>query len=217
MPEAQSWISESGRHIRRVLTLGCVLPLLLVAGCASPPKPSAVPDVPPRSLTDYVIGPGDTLDIFVWRNPEISKTVPVRPDGKITTPLVEDMPAVGKTPSELARDIEAVLSTYVRNPDVTVTVTNFVGTFKRQIRVIGQAVEPKALPYRENITLLDVMIEVGGLTEFAAGNRAKVVRSYEGKEQEIRVRLKDLIQKGDTSENIRMFPGDVLIIPETRI
>jgi polysaccharide export outer membrane protein len=190
---------------------------MLVAGCASPPIPSAVPDVPPGSLTEYVIGPGDTLDIFVWRNPEISKTIPVRPDGKITTPLVEDMPAVGKTPSELARDIEAVLSTYVRNPDVTVTVTNFVGTFKRQIRVIGQAVEPKALPYRENITLLDVMIEVGGLTEFAAGNRARVIRSYEGKEQEIRVRLKDLIQDGDISENIRMFPGDVLIIPETRI
>jgi polysaccharide export outer membrane protein len=204
-------------HIRPLLIGIAIVTFLIVSGCASAPRPSGLPDMPPGSLTEYVIGPGDTLEVFVWRNPEISVTIPVRPDGKISTPLVEDMQAVGKTPAQLGRDLEAVLATYIRNPTVTVIVTDFVGTFGRQIRVVGQATEPRALAYRENMTLLDVMIEVGGLTEFAAGNRARVIRKYQGKQTEIRVRLKDLLQEGDTSQNINMFPGDVLIIPESRI
>ncbi len=165
----------------------------------------------------YLIGPGDNLQVFVWRNPEISVTVPVRPDGKISTPLVEDMAAVGKTPTQLARDVEKVLAKYIRTPVVTVIVTTFVGTFGEQIRVVGQAAQPRALPYRERLTLLDVMIEVGGLGEFAAGNRARLVRRTTGGEQTVyRVRLEDLLKKGDISANIAMRPGDIVIIPESR-
>ena len=164
---------------------------------------------------DYIIGPGDRLQVFVWRNPDISATVPVRPDGKISTPLVEDMVAVGKTPSALARDIEEVLSEYIRSPQVNVIVEGFVGTFGEQIRVVGQAAQPQALPYRDRMTLLDVMIEAGGLTEFAAGNRARVVRTRDGETEEIRVRLHDLLNRGDISQNIAMRPGDVVIIPES--
>jgi polysaccharide export outer membrane protein len=162
-----------------------------------------------------LIGPGDSLQIFVWRNDDISVSVPVRPDGKISTPLIKDMRAEGKTPEQLARDIEDALSQYIKNPVVTVVVTGFVGTFGNQIRVLGQAVEPRALSYRENITLLDVMIEVGGLTEFAAGNRAKIIRKVNGEHSEIKVRIEDLIEDGDISANVRMQPGDVLIIPES--
>ncbi len=165
----------------------------------------------------YLIGPGDNLQVFVWRNPEISVTVPVRPDGKISTPLVEDMAAVGKTPTQLARDVEKVLAKYIRTPVVTVIVTTFVGTFGEQIRVVGQAAQPRALAYRDRLTLLDVMIEVGGLGEFAAGNRAKLVRRTTGGEQTVyRVRLEDLLKKGDISANVPMRPGDIVIIPESR-
>jgi polysaccharide export outer membrane protein len=165
--------------------------------------------------SNYRIGPGDVLEIFVWRNPEISTSVPVRPDGKISTPLVEDMQAVGRTPSELARQIEEVLAEYIRSPTVNVIVKNFVGTFEGQVRVVGQAAEPKSIPYREGLTLLDVMIEVGGLTEFASGNKAKLVRSEGGLRNEFRVRLVNLLDKGDLSQNLAMKPGDVLIIPES--
>lgn len=163
----------------------------------------------------YEIGPGDVLDVFVWRNPEISITVPVRPDGKISTPLVEDMVAVGKTPTRLARDIERELQEFIKNPKVTVITQQFVGTFNKQIRVVGQALNPRALPYRENMTLLDVMIEVGGLTEFAAGNRAKLVRRNGDNEVSIPVRIKDLMQNGDVTANLRIQPGDILFIPES--
>ena len=164
---------------------------------------------------NYQIGPGDVLDIFVWRNPEISTQVPVRPDGKISTPLVEDMVAVGKTPSELARDMEKVLATYIKSPSVNVIVTEFRGTFEKQIRIVGQAANPQSIPYREGMTVLDVMIAVGGLGEFAAGNKAKLVRTVNGEVTEYRVRLDDLLNKGEIRHNVEIKPGDVLIIPES--
>ncbi len=165
--------------------------------------------------TNYRIGPGDFLDIFVWRNPEISAKVPVRPDGRISTPLVEDMVAVGKTPSQLARDMEEVLATYIKSPSVNVIVTQFQGTFAEQIRVVGQAANPQAVPYREGMTILDVMISVGGLGEFAAGNKAKLIRKVDGVSQEYLLRLDDLLNDGDISQNADIRPGDVIIIPET--
>lgn len=164
---------------------------------------------------DYLIGPGDMVDIIVWRNPEVSMAVPVRPDGKITTPLVEDLPASGKTSTQLARDIEEALSKYIQQPVVTVVVTEFIGPYTEQIRVIGEAAKPQALPYREEMTLMDVMIEVGGMTEFAAGNRARVVRTIDGKQQQFSVRLDDLIRDGDITANMPMRQGDVLVIPES--
>ena len=171
--------------------------------------------VDPASMgSSYRIGPGDVLQIFVWRNPEISTTIPVRPDGKISTPLVDDMVAVGKTPSELARDMESVLSTYVKSPSVNVIVSSFEGFSEAQVRVVGQAANPQAVPYREGMTVLDVMIAVGGLGEFAAGNRAKLVRKSGGEAVEFRVRLDDLINKGDISQDVDIRPGDILIIPE---
>lgn len=185
---------------------------LLMAGCATtyPPAPPAAasPDY------NYVIGPGDSVNIVVWRNPELSSTVPVRPDGRITTPLVEDLQAMGKNPSALARDIEAALGKFIRDPVVTVIVTGFVGPYSEQIRVIGEAAKPQVLPYTQKMTVLDVMIAVGGLTDFADGNRASILRTSEGNKQ-YGVRLKDLVKKGDVSANVEMKPGDVLIIPES--
>ncbi len=175
---------------------------------------------PPEDLTgkvaspDYRIGPGDNIRIFVWRNPELSISLPVRPDGKISTPLVEDLQAASKTPTQLARDIEEVLSTYVKNPVVTVIVTGFSGPYSDQIRVLGEAAEPQALPYREEMSLLDVMISVGGLTNFADGNRAALVRMVDGEQKQFNVRLEDLVRKGDISANVKVLPGDILIIPE---
>ncbi len=166
-------------------------------------------------MHDYLIGPGDNVNITVWRNPEVSMTVPVRPDGKITTPLVEDLPASGKTPSQLARDIEKQLGKYIQDPIVTVIVTGFVGPYSEQIRVIGQAAKPQALPYRENMTIMDVLIMVGGITDFAAGNKASILRNVGGTQQQLGVRLDDLLKDGDVSANVPMRPGDVLVIPES--
>jgi polysaccharide export outer membrane protein len=166
------------------------------------------------SVGEYLIGPGDSLQVFVWRQPELSVTVPVRPDGRISIPLVDDLEAVGKTPTQLAQEIENVLSEFIRQPEVNVIVQSFVGTFGAQIRVLGQAVQPRAIPYRERMTVMDVVIEAGGLTEFAAGNRSRIVRTVDGKTQEIRVKLDDLIKRGRLRENIPVQPGDVLIIPE---
>lgn len=197
----------------RIAIMGVVL-VASLAGCAgSGPAATDLQGGAGAAVNEYIIGPGDRLNVFVWRNEDISVTVPVRPDGKISTPLVEDMQAVGKTPTQLARDIEAVLSEFVRAPQVNVIVEEFVGTFGEQIRVVGQAAEPQALPYRERLTLLDVMIEVGGLTEYASGNRARVVRTENGQRREIRVRLNDLLNNGDMNQNIAMRPGDVVIIP----
>lgn len=184
----------------------------LLAGCATkyPPAPQSAAS----SEYNYVIGPGDSVNIIVWRNPELSTTVPVRPDGKITTPLVEDLPAIGKDSSTLARDIEQALSKYIRDPVVTVVVTSFIGPYSEQIRVIGEAAAPQTLPYRQKMTLLDVMIAVGGITDFADGNGASILRTSEGNKQ-YSVRLADLLKRGDVSANVEMRPGDVLIVPQS--
>lgn len=186
----------------------------LVVSCAptSPPPPVAVsvPESP-----EYRIGPGDSLQVFVWRNPELSVSVPVRPDGRISTPLIEDLVATEKTPTQLARDIENALKNYVQQPVVTVMVNNFIGPYSRQIRVIGEAANPQSLPYSDNMSLLDVMIGVGGLTKFAAGNRAVIVRRVGGKSDQYGVQIDKLLKDGDVSANVPMMPGDVLIIPQS--
>lgn len=190
--------------------------LLLIGGCASQ---TVAPNQPEITRTDtdreYLIGPGDTLQVFVWRNPELSATVPVRPDGKITTPLVEDVVASGKSSSQLAREMEQHLAHYVKKPVVTITVMQFVGLYSKQIRVVGEAAKPSSLSYRKNMTVLDVLIDVGGLTEYADGNKASIVRTVNGKQQQIGVRLNDLIRDGDITANVGMMPGDILIIPES--
>lgn len=201
---------------RALSALGAILALLMIAGCGSSPAKAVPVAEEGGSAADYRIGPGDELSVFVWNRPELSVNVPVRPDGLISTPLVEDMKAAGKTSTELARDMEKVLSEYVRSPKVNVIVRGFVGTYSDQIRVLGQAANPQALSYRQGMTLLDVMIAVGGLREFAAGNRAKVVRRVNGQQTEIPVKIDDLMNDGDIRANIPMMPGDVLIIPETR-
>ena len=195
----------------------CMVALALGAASAVSQQSGApAAPQPPHEASEYVIGPGDTLDVFVWRNPELSTRVPVRPDGRISTPLIEDMVAVGKSPTALARDMERVLGEFIRTPKVNIIITE-AASANSQVRVVGQAVTPRALPYREGLTVMDVVIAVGGLSEFAAGNRARVMRTgAEGKQQAIRVRLRDLLEKGDLRENIAMQPGDVLVIPETR-
>jgi len=188
--------------------------IVLVAGCAG--NPTAPPmDKKNAENSEYLIGAGDTLNIFVWRNPELSATVPVRPDGRVSTPLVEDVDAVGKTPTQLARDIEERLKKFVRDPIVTVITQAFVGDFVQQVRVIGEAQEPRAVPYRDQMTLLDVMIQVGGLTKYAAGNRAVIVRKINGQEDTFPVGLDNLIKYGDVRYNFKMQPGDILIIPQS--
>jgi polysaccharide biosynthesis/export protein len=181
-------------------------------GCAS--KQPAAPVAAASPDYRYIIGPGDMVNIIVWRNPEISMSVPVRPDGLISSPLVEDLPAMGKNPTTLARDIEKELGKYIRDAVVTVVVTNFVGPYSEQIRVVGEATKPQILAYKQKMTLLDVMIAVGGMTDFADGNSATVLRTAEGNKQ-YGVRLKDLIRRGDVSANVEMRPGDVLIIPQS--
>lgn len=185
----------------------------LATACANRPG-FAIPEAPVPSH-DYLIGPGDLVNINVWRNPEVSLIVAVRPDGKITTPLVEDILASGKTSTELARDIEKALGKYILQPVVTVIVTGFVGPYSEQIRVIGQAAKPQSLPYRQGMSLMDVLITVGGITDFAAGNKASIIRTIDGTQQKINVRLQDLIRNGDISANISVRPGDILIIPES--
>ncbi len=193
-----------------------VLAAVQLAACAS----LSSRDLPPAPATgqssdySYVIGAGDNVNIIVWRNPELSMSVPVRPDGKVSAPLVEELMAQGKTPPELARDVEKRLATYVRDPVVTVVVTSFVGPYSEQIRVVGEAARPQFLPFKQKMTLLDVMIAVGGLTDFADGNGAVIQRSAEG-DKKYSVRLKDLIKRGDTSANVEMRPGDILIIPQS--
>lgn len=190
-----------------------VFAAIALAGCAAPKYPPA-PMGADVGDYNYRIGPLDTVNIIVWRNPDVSMSVPVRPDGKITTPLVDDLPALGKTPTELQRDIEKALSKYIRDPLVTVIVTSFAGPANEQIRVIGEAAKPQILPYRVNMTLLDVMIAVGGLTDFADGNGATIFRVGDGGKL-YGVRLRDLIRRGDISANVEMKPGDILIIPQS--
>ncbi len=201
-----------GRGVRVVLL---AMVSTFVLGCASfsnpkyPPAPvaAATPDY------NYIVGAGDSLNIIVWRNPELSLSVPVRPDGKVTTPLVDELVAQGKTSGEIARDVEKALSKYVRDPIVTVIVTGFVGPYSEQIRVVGEAAKPQFLSYKQKMTLLDVMIAVGGLTDFADGNSASILRASEG-DKRYTVRIKDLIKRGDLSANVEMKPGDVLVIPQ---
>jgi polysaccharide biosynthesis/export protein len=191
-----------------------MLPLVL-AGCAAfqsekfPPAPGTAE----TAAYNYIVGPGDTLNIIVWRNPELSMVVPVRPDGKLTTPLVDELVVQGKTSIEIARDVEKTLSKFVRDPVVTVIVTGFIGPYSEQIRVVGAAAKPQFLPYKQKMTLLDVMIAVGGLTDFADGNSASIFRASEG-DKRYSVRIRDLIKRGDISANVEMKPGDVLIIPQ---
>lgn len=170
---------------------------------------------PGANVTDYIIGPGDTLQIFVWRNPELSVSVPVRPDGKISTPLVENMVAIGKSPSQLARDMETVLSEFVRAPQVNVIVSQALSSFSA-VKVVGQVREPQTVPFRQGLRVLDIVLASGGLTEFAAPARAKIVRQDGQKQSEIKVNLGKLMNKGDLSQNHELKPGDVLIVPQSR-
>ena len=192
----------------------------LIISCASSPPVSAPPTPTPSQAQakaagdDYIIGPGDSLEVFVWRNPELSVTVPVRPDGKISTPLVEDMVAVGKTSPQLARDMEGVLSEYVRSPKVNIIVTTAASAFSL-VKVVGQVAHPSALPYREGMTVLDAILAVGGLTQFASGNRARIVRVENGKETVIHVKVADLVNSGDVHQNLPLKPGDVLVVPQS--
>ena len=186
----------------------------LISACAG--FSSAYPPAPVAAATpgyNYVVGAGDILNIIVWRNPELSLSVPVRPDGKVSTPLVDELVAQGKTSVEIARDVEKALSKLVRDPVVTIIVTGFVGPYSEQIRVVGEAAKPQALPYKQKMTVLDVMIAVGGLTDFADGNGASITRASEG-DKRYSVRLKDLVKRGDISANVEMKPGDILIIPQ---
>jgi len=201
-----------GRRLR-VLVLGASVGLLAACSGMSGQHPAA-PAGGAAGDYSYVIGAGDNLNIIVWRNPELSMSVPVRPDGKISTPLVDELVAQGKTSSEISRDIEKKLAAYVRDPVVTVIVTSFVGPYSEQIRVVGQAARPQFLSYKQKMTLLDVMIAVGGLTDFADGNGASILRGSEGNKQ-YSVRLSDLIKRGDVSANVEMRPGDILIIPQS--
>lgn len=185
-----------------------------MAGCAT--RQAELPAAPAQAASpdyNYIVGPGDTLNINVWRNPELSSTVPVRPDGKVSTPLVDELVAQGKTPVQIARDVEKALAKLVRDPVVTVIVTNFVGPYSEQIRVVGEAAKPQFLPYKQKMSVMDVMIAVGGLTDFADGNKATIVRAAEGNKR-YSVRLQDLVRRGDISANVEMLPGDVLIIPQ---
>jgi len=189
--------------------------LLLLGGCSTAPAVSGLAAATAPPTERYIIGPGDSLDIFVRDNATLSTTVPVRPDGRISIPLVQSIVAAGKTPDELAADLEKELGRYIREPLVTVIVKSFVGAYSQQVRVVGQAATPKAVPYRSGMTVLDVMIEVGGLTKFAAGNNAKIIRRLsDGKEQTIPVRLGDLMN-GTIKYNVVMQPGDILIIPQS--
>jgi polysaccharide export outer membrane protein len=209
-------MSFSGRNtsIHKVAALIIVAAAVLlgISGCASthPPAPASAG----AGEYNYVVGPGDTVNIIVWRNPELSMAVPVRPDGKITAPLVEDIEVSGKNASAIARIMETALGKYIRDPVVTVIVTNFVGPYSEQIRIVGEAAKPQVLSYRQKMTLLDVMIAVGGVTDFADGNRATILRTAEGNKQ-YGVRIKDLLKRGDVSANVEMRPGDVVIIPQS--
>jgi polysaccharide biosynthesis/export protein len=205
-----------------MLCMSVSLLAVALSGCASS---GSGPQLPPASFVgaqegpgeEYIIGPLDQLTIFVWRNPELGAKVQVRPDGRITTPLITDMPAVGKTTTMLAQDIKIQLSEFIRDPLVSVIVDSSVGTFSQQIRIVGATEKPASIPYRANMTLLDAMISVGGLSEFASGNKARLVRQDRetGRQREFKVRLGDLLKRGDSKANVRLEPGDVIIIPES--
>jgi polysaccharide export outer membrane protein len=204
--------------------MGGVAVLGLLAGCASVSNdglgqlPSAQFVSPAEGPgPEYIIGPLDGINIFVWRNPELSTSVTVRPDGRITVPLIDDLPATGQTPTQLARAIEEKLKTFIQNPIVSIVVSGFQGPFSQQVRIVGEASQPQSIPYRANMTLLDVMIAVGGTTDFASGDRARLIRfdPASGTQREFALRIDRLIKDGDTKANVRIEPGDVIIIPES--
>ncbi|WP_296046288.1 XrtA/PEP-CTERM system exopolysaccharide export protein [uncultured Alteromonas sp.] len=201
----------------RLLFVAAALGTLLTgcSGTSSLPQATTRPSLT-TDVNDYkyLIGPGDNVSIFVWRNPEISGSFVVRPDGKVTTALVEDLDVSGRTPTMLAREIEEKLSTYINNPRVTVSVNGFSGPLSEQVRVIGEATNPRAINFTEHMTLLDLMISVGGLTEFADGNDAKLIRVVDGRQNTYKIAIDDLIRDGDISKNVDMLPGDIVIIPE---
>jgi polysaccharide biosynthesis/export protein len=204
------------------MLLGVSLLSLAVSGCAGGARGPELPSASFVSMQEgpgeeYIIGPLDQLTIFVWRNPELGAKVQVRPDGRITTPLITDMPAVGKTPTMLAQDLKLQLSEYIRDPLVSVIVDNFSGTYSQQVRIVGATEKPASIPFRANMTLLDAMISVGGLSEFAAGNRARLVRHdpATGRQREYQVKIGDLLKRGDSRANVKLQPGDVIIIPES--
>jgi polysaccharide export outer membrane protein len=199
---------------RRLYRAAGLISVIVVTGCHNAPP---LPPAPPASAlpsSEYIIGPGDQLNIFVWRNPELSVNVPVRPDGRLSLPLVEDVVAIGKTPSQLARELEQRLSKYVKEPVVTVIATGFIGPFNEQVRVIGEAAQPRAIPFRTDMTVLDAMIAVGGLTRYAAGDNSVIVRTAAGKQATYAVHLDSLIRDGDVTSNVALQPGDILIIPQ---
>jgi polysaccharide export outer membrane protein len=201
-------------RLLRVLVLA--LPFAFGA-CANDPvgvPASSLGGAPAQAVTDYVIGPGDNLSVFVYRSPELSMSVPVRPDGRISLPLVADIAAAGRTPVDLARDIEERLKEYIREPNVTVMVTGFVGPTSRLVRIVGEAAQPRSIPFREGMTVLDALIESGGLTRFAAGNRARLIRREGETQQVITLRLTDLLRDGDFTQDIPMRPGDTVVIPQ---
>lgn len=204
--------------LARNLLLATVFCMATSASLANDGAPDQGPEpqlpASPVDTNSYLIGPGDILQVFVWRNPELSTSIPVRPDGKISTPLVENLVAIGKTPSQLAREMETVLAEYVRSPKVNIIVTTPVSLFS-QVKAIGQVRLPQALAYREGMKVLDLLLAVGGLADFASGNRAKIVRTEGGKQIEMRVRLEDLVNKGDMKQNLALKPGDVLVVPES--
>jgi polysaccharide export outer membrane protein len=190
---------------------GAILGFLMLVGFGAPARAQVIPP----SGTEYLIGPGDALQIFVWHNADLSATVPVRPDGKISIPLVEDVPCAGKTPTQLARDIEERLKKYVQDPTVTVIMSGFVGLTSQQVRIVGEATTPKAVHFRENLSVLDAMIEVGGLNTFAAGNQTQLVRMVDGKQVITNLRLRSLLEDGDLTANVPLQPGDIIIIPQS--
>ncbi len=209
----QQNVGSGFQWLRGSLGVAAMAGLLGLGGCASNSYPPA-PESAGVENYSYIIGPGDSMSIVVWRNPELSTTTVVRPDGKIAAPLVDELSVQGKNSIEVAREVEKVLAKYVRDPVVTVVVTGFVGPFSEQIRVVGEAARPQFLPFRQKMTLLDVMIAVGGLTDFADGNAATILRTGDGNKQ-YSVRLKDLIKRGDVSANVEVRPGDILIIPQS--
>ena len=206
--------TRSGITRCAVLVAGLLAVATTLAGCSSTGAVPRAPQLVDAPNLRYRIGPLDTLNIVVWRNPELSSTVTVRPDGLISSPLVEDMQAAGRNPADLSRDIEKALSKYIREPVVSVVVASFQGVYADQIRIVGEAAKPQTVPYRQNMTILDVMIQAGGMTDFADGNAAVLIRGAEGGKQ-YAVRLKDLLRRGDISANVAMMPGDIIIVPQS--
>ncbi|MDV7102893.1 polysaccharide export protein [Vibrio sp. TH_r3] len=211
-------------RVRRLLgwfsRAGVIFSLLFIVACSSQSSVELPAATVRASLTDnindynYLIGPGDELEVFVWGNPDISSSYTVRPDGKISTSLVDDLEVSGKTPTELARELESHLNEYIRDPIVSVIVNEFIGPFSEQIRVIGEASDPQAINYTEDMTLLDVMIQVGGLTEYADGNDASLIRVIDGQHKKFALRMDDLLTYGEIEANVDILPGDIIIIPE---